>query len=203
MNAFFVPQLGSMIYTMNGMVTQLNLRADQAGRLSGAVGAFQRRRLLRTCMFDVRVVLAGRVRRLGRGARRAGDRCWTRTAYAKLARQSVGRRARRPTALVDPALFEADRDASRSRRARARRSDARSRESASAELTMLGKLSWGAIPLDQPIPLIAVGAWSRWSILGGARLDRRSGASCPISGASGSPASTTSASASCTRCSRW
>ena len=31
MTAFFVPQLGSMIYTMNGMVTQLNLRADAAG----------------------------------------------------------------------------------------------------------------------------------------------------------------------------
>jgi cytochrome o ubiquinol oxidase subunit II len=25
MNAFFIPQLGSMIYTMNGMTTQLNL----------------------------------------------------------------------------------------------------------------------------------------------------------------------------------
>jgi len=31
MNAFFVPQLGSMIYTMNGMVTQLYLRADRPG----------------------------------------------------------------------------------------------------------------------------------------------------------------------------
>ncbi len=31
MNAFFVPRLGSMIYTMNGMVTQLNLQADKPG----------------------------------------------------------------------------------------------------------------------------------------------------------------------------
>ena len=31
MNAFFIPQLGSMIYTMNGMTTQLNLQADSAG----------------------------------------------------------------------------------------------------------------------------------------------------------------------------
>jgi cytochrome o ubiquinol oxidase subunit 2 len=31
MNAFFVPQLGSMIYTMDGMVSQLNLIADQPG----------------------------------------------------------------------------------------------------------------------------------------------------------------------------
>lgn len=35
MNAFFVPQLGSMIAVMNGMVTQLNLRADRAGDYLG------------------------------------------------------------------------------------------------------------------------------------------------------------------------
>jgi cytochrome o ubiquinol oxidase subunit II len=35
MNAFFVPQLGSMIYTMNGMATQLNLNANEAGSFMG------------------------------------------------------------------------------------------------------------------------------------------------------------------------
>jgi len=35
MNAFFVPQLGSMIYTMNGMATQLWLRADEPGEYLG------------------------------------------------------------------------------------------------------------------------------------------------------------------------
>ena len=35
MNAFFVPQLGSMIYTMNGMATQLWLRADEPGEFFG------------------------------------------------------------------------------------------------------------------------------------------------------------------------
>jgi len=35
MNAFFIPQLGSMIYTMNGMVTQLNLQADTPGTYRG------------------------------------------------------------------------------------------------------------------------------------------------------------------------
>jgi len=35
MNAFFIPQLGSMIYTMNGMMTQLNLRADVPGTFLG------------------------------------------------------------------------------------------------------------------------------------------------------------------------
>jgi len=31
MNAFFIHRLGSMIYTMNGMVTQVNLQADKPG----------------------------------------------------------------------------------------------------------------------------------------------------------------------------
>src|SRR5262247_2431084 len=35
MNAFFVPQLGSMIYTMNGMATQLNLQANAPGTFMG------------------------------------------------------------------------------------------------------------------------------------------------------------------------
>lgn len=35
MNAFFIPQLGSMIYTMNGMTTQLNLQADAPGTFRG------------------------------------------------------------------------------------------------------------------------------------------------------------------------
>jgi cytochrome o ubiquinol oxidase subunit II len=35
MSAFFIPQLGSMIYTMNGMATQLNLQADAPGTFAG------------------------------------------------------------------------------------------------------------------------------------------------------------------------
>src|SRR4051812_2326242 len=35
MNAFFVPQLGSMIYAMNGMTTQLHLQADRPGDFYG------------------------------------------------------------------------------------------------------------------------------------------------------------------------
>jgi cytochrome o ubiquinol oxidase subunit II len=40
MNAFFIPQLGSMIYTMNGMRTQLNLRADAPGTFLGLSSQF-------------------------------------------------------------------------------------------------------------------------------------------------------------------
>ena len=40
MNTFFVPQLGSMIYTMNGMTTTLHLQADKAGTYRGISGHF-------------------------------------------------------------------------------------------------------------------------------------------------------------------
>jgi cytochrome o ubiquinol oxidase subunit II len=40
MNSFFVPELGSQIYTMPGMTTQLNLRADQAGTYKGFSAQF-------------------------------------------------------------------------------------------------------------------------------------------------------------------
>ena len=35
MNSFFIPQLGSQIYTMGGMTTHLNLMADNPGEFSG------------------------------------------------------------------------------------------------------------------------------------------------------------------------
>jgi cytochrome o ubiquinol oxidase subunit 2 len=35
MNVFFVPQLGTMIYAMNGMESELNLQADRPGELYG------------------------------------------------------------------------------------------------------------------------------------------------------------------------
>jgi cytochrome o ubiquinol oxidase subunit 2 len=40
MNMFFVPQLGSMVATMHGMVTQLWLQADQTGELYGQSSQF-------------------------------------------------------------------------------------------------------------------------------------------------------------------
>ncbi|WP_424140713.1 ubiquinol oxidase subunit II [Roseomonas chloroacetimidivorans] len=40
MNTFFVPQLGSMIYTMNGMETQLYLQADRPGVFYGQSAHF-------------------------------------------------------------------------------------------------------------------------------------------------------------------
>ena len=40
MNSFFVPQLGSQMYTMAGMVTTLNLRADRSGTYPGFSAEF-------------------------------------------------------------------------------------------------------------------------------------------------------------------
>jgi cytochrome o ubiquinol oxidase subunit II len=40
MNSFFIPQLGSQIYTMAGMTTQLNLQADQVGTYPGISAQF-------------------------------------------------------------------------------------------------------------------------------------------------------------------
>src|SRR5215212_4824811 len=40
LNTFFVPQLGSMIYTMNGMATELHLHADEPGSYLGLSGHF-------------------------------------------------------------------------------------------------------------------------------------------------------------------
>ena len=40
MNSFFVPQLGSQIYTMAGMVTHLQLQADHPGTYRGLSAQF-------------------------------------------------------------------------------------------------------------------------------------------------------------------
>ena len=62
---------------------------------------------------------------------------------------------------------------------------------------MLGKLTWAAIPFDQPIPLVDLDRGDRGDPRR-ARPGSPSRAGGPTSGASGSPPSTTSASASCT-----
>ena len=55
MNVFFIPQFGSMIYTMNGMATRLNLRADRPGTFGGLSAHFSGDGFS-DMHFDVRVV---------------------------------------------------------------------------------------------------------------------------------------------------
>ena len=55
MSVFFIPQLGSMIYTMNGMVTKLELRADTVGDFQGLSAHFNGDGFP-NMLFDVHVV---------------------------------------------------------------------------------------------------------------------------------------------------
>jgi cytochrome o ubiquinol oxidase subunit 2 len=57
MNSFFVPQLGSQIYTMAGMTSQLNLQADKPGNYLGLSAQFSGEGFA-DMRFDLRVVPA-------------------------------------------------------------------------------------------------------------------------------------------------
>jgi len=64
MNSFFVPQLGSQIYTMAGMMTRVQLQADQAGTYRGLSAnfsgdGFARYALCRRCRVGVGIRTVG------------------------------------------------------------------------------------------------------------------------------------------------
>jgi cytochrome o ubiquinol oxidase subunit 2 len=102
MNVFFVPQLGSMIYTMNGMVTRLNLRADQEGNYQGLSAHFSGDGFP-DMLFDVHVIsplafpdwVASTAR---------GDQVLDADIYDKLKQQSV-ETSNSSYRLADPELF--------------------------------------------------------------------------------------------------
>ena len=104
MNAFFIPQLGSMIYTMNGMVTRLQLRADNEGRYQGLSAHFSGDGFP-DMMFDVRSVSGTAFQDWAVAAGRTND-VLDAKAYADLARQSTARPGK-IYRLDDPGLFEA------------------------------------------------------------------------------------------------
>ena len=104
MNAFFIPQFGSMIYTMNGMVNRLHLRADNEGDFQGLSSHFSGDGFP-NMLFDVHVIspltFPDWVSKTARS-----DQVLDEDSYGKLARQSV--ESGRPTyRLDDPGLFEA------------------------------------------------------------------------------------------------
>ena len=104
MTAFFIPQLGSMIYTMNGMVTRLELRADNEGILQGLAAHFSGDGFPEM-LFDVHVVPQLAFPDWVASTARSG-RVLNADSYEKLARQSV--ETTKPTyRLDDPRLFEA------------------------------------------------------------------------------------------------
>jgi cytochrome o ubiquinol oxidase subunit II len=103
MNAFFIPQLGSMIYTMNGMVTRLELRADQVGNYQGLSAHFSGDGFP-DMLFDVHVVsqtdFASWATRVARG-----NKVLTSDVYRKdLLKQSVPK-GKPEFRLDEPLLF--------------------------------------------------------------------------------------------------
>jgi cytochrome o ubiquinol oxidase subunit 2 len=104
MNAFFVPQLGSMIYTMNGMATQLNLQADRPGVYAGLSSHFSGDGFA-GMHFDVRATTPEQFAAWVAATRARGPQLDPQS-YAALARQSanVAPFAYRS---VSPGLFQA------------------------------------------------------------------------------------------------
>ena len=87
MSAFFVPQLGSMIYTMNRMRTQLNLLADSPGDFLGLASHYTGDGFS-TMHFDVESLPADRFSAWVNATRSAGPTL-SAAAYESLARQSL------------------------------------------------------------------------------------------------------------------
>ena len=103
MTAFFVPQLGSMIYTMNGMTTQLNLRADNTGTLFG-LPATSTVTASPDMHFDTQAVPAERFTAWIDATRQAGPTL-NAASYEDLAKQSMNV-APFTFRAVDPTLFQ-------------------------------------------------------------------------------------------------
>jgi len=102
-NVFWVPQLGSMIYAMNGMVTQLNLAADRTGTFLGVAAHFNGDGFP-DMTFETNVVSAEDFSRWVASARAEGP-ALDETAYRALLPQSA-RVPARTYRTVSPHLFE-------------------------------------------------------------------------------------------------
>jgi cytochrome o ubiquinol oxidase subunit II len=103
MNAFFVPRLGSQIYTMGGMTTRLNLLADKPGEYPGFSTNFSGDGFSKM-RFVVRSVPAGDFNAWLEQVRGSGS-ALDEAGYAALAKPSI---AVPPTTYrsVEPKLFE-------------------------------------------------------------------------------------------------
>jgi cytochrome o ubiquinol oxidase subunit II len=104
MNSFFVPQLGSQIYTMSGMTSQLNLQADKAGTYRGLSAQFSGAGFS-SMHFNVKAVPAEDYASWVVSTR-GGNAPLDNAAYAKLSAQSENDPPR-TFASVDPKLFDA------------------------------------------------------------------------------------------------
>ena len=104
MNSFFVPQLGSQIYTMPGMTTTLNLQADSPGRFAG-LSAHYSGAGFADMRFAVDAVPAGTFVQWVARTRGTGQ-ALDANAYAKLSRRDANIAPTRYGS-VNPGLFDA------------------------------------------------------------------------------------------------
>ena len=102
-NVFFIPRLGSMIYAMPGMVSQLNLQADRPVVLFGQSSHFSGDGFS-DMQFPVKSVAPAEFAAWADGVRRGGP-VLDGPAYAALSRQSQAVAASTYRA-VDPQLFQ-------------------------------------------------------------------------------------------------
>ena len=105
MNSFFVPQLGSQIYTMAGMTSQLHLEADQAGTYLGLSAQFSGAGFA-DMRFDVRAVAPDAYARWVADTRSAGGGTLDSAVYAELVKPSQNVRPTTYRAIA-PGLFDA------------------------------------------------------------------------------------------------
>jgi cytochrome o ubiquinol oxidase subunit 2 len=103
MNAFFIPQLGSLIYTMNGMTTRLNLRADTPGTLQGLSGHFSGDGFS-DMNFDVHVVAPEQFSKWAQDGAQA-DKALDQDSYQQIAKPSM-KNEQAIYRLSDPNLFQ-------------------------------------------------------------------------------------------------
>jgi cytochrome o ubiquinol oxidase subunit 2 len=103
MNVFFIPQFGSMIYTMNGMATQLNLKADRPGTFQGLSAHFSGDGFS-DMNFDVHVVPSEQFSQWAQDNSHA-EKSLDEHGYGEIARPSM---KSRPAIyrLADPQLFD-------------------------------------------------------------------------------------------------
>jgi len=100
MTVFFVPQWGSMIYTMNGMATHLNLRADRAGEYYGEAAQISGDGFS-DMHFEAKAVSPDD---FGKWTQGADGPAFDEAAYRDLSKQGAATAAVRP--LADSSLFD-------------------------------------------------------------------------------------------------
>ncbi len=104
MNSFFVPQLGSQIYTMAGVTSQLTLQADQTGTYRGLSAQFSGDGFS-AMRFEARVLPPDAYAKWVSDAKAAGATLDAAT-YAQLAKQR-GNVSPTTYGSIDPKLFDA------------------------------------------------------------------------------------------------